>query len=161
MLNQYVDGEEGEEMDYMSMADNICERASIGQVVASPLDDDKDPEKMSEFDELSDDTFAKRSLKYIAEREVFAFSSILSFNWLKRKGKRVPTFLKSLNEYVIAKASKYCNKGGLADFKRILETKNVGLLMAERMLNLPANVVPSLHTELPEDLAFTKKQDDI
>ena len=44
LLNQYVDGEEGEEMDYMSMADNICERASIGQVVASPLDEDKDPE---------------------------------------------------------------------------------------------------------------------
>lgn len=116
---------------------------------------------MSEFEDLSDDTFAKRSLKFIAEREVFAFSSILSLNYLKRKGKKVPVFIKSLNEYVMAKAAKYCNKGGLTDFKRILETKNVGLLMAERMLNLPANVVPGLHTELPEDLAFTKKQDDI
>ena len=37
----------------------------------------------------------------------------------------------------------------------------MGLLLAERMLNLPAIIVPSMHTELPEDLAFTKKQDDI
>ena len=42
-----------------------------------------------------------------------------------------------------------------------MENKNVGLLLAERMINLPAQIVPSLHTELPEDLAFTKEQADI
>jgi hypothetical protein len=26
---------------------------------------------------------------------------------------------------------------------------------------MPVNYVPLLHTELPEDLAFTKKQDDV
>ena len=125
-------------------------------MVASPLDADKDPDQMPEFADLSDDTFAKRSVKYYAEREVFAFSSILSLTWAKRKGKKAPKFMKQLNEYVMGKAAKYCTKGALADFKRILETKNVGLLAAERMLNLPANVVPGMHTELPEDLAFTK-----
>jgi len=49
----------------------------------------------------------------------------------------------------------------LQEFKRILETKNVGLLMAERMINLPAQIVPYIHTELPDDIAFTKEQDDI
>jgi len=44
LLNQYVDGDEGDEMDYMGMADLICERASIGQCVVSPLDPEKDPE---------------------------------------------------------------------------------------------------------------------
>ena len=29
------------------------------------------------------------------------------------------------------------------------------------MLNLPINVVPSMHTELPDDLDFTKEQEDI
>ena len=29
------------------------------------------------------------------------------------------------------------------------------------MINLPAMIVPNLHTELPEDLNFTKEQDDI
>ena len=28
----------------MGLADHICERASIGQVVVSPLDEGKDPE---------------------------------------------------------------------------------------------------------------------
>jgi hypothetical protein len=44
LLNQYVDVEDGEDVDYMKMADHICERASIGQVVVSPLDANKDPE---------------------------------------------------------------------------------------------------------------------
>ena len=61
----------------------------------------------------------------------------------------------------MTKATKHCNKGQLQEFKRVLETKNVGLLMAERMINLPAQIVPSMHTELPEDIAFTKEQDDI
>ena len=116
---------------------------------------------MSEFEDLSDETFAKRAQKYYAERDVFAFSTILSLTWAKLKGKKPHAFAKSLSQYVMVKAAKYCNKGGLADFKRILETKNVGLLLAERMINLPASIVPSLHTELPDDLAFTKEQDDI
>ena len=116
---------------------------------------------MAEFEDMSDDTFALRSVKYYAERDVFAFSTILSFNWAKSRGRKPQSFVKSLSTYVMAKAGKYCNKGGLADFKRIIETKNVGLLLAERMINLPANIVPSMHTELPDDIAFTKEQDDI
>ena len=96
LLNQYIDGEDGEEMDYMNMADHICERASIGQVVVSPLDDDKDPEQMPEFEDLSDDEFKKRSLRYYAERDVFAFSSILSLNWNKRRGRKQLGFLKGI-----------------------------------------------------------------
>ena len=92
---------------------------------------------------------------------MFAFSTILSLNWNTLKGKKPLSFLKGIYDYVLTKAEKHCNKGGFADFKRILETKNVGLLMAERMINLPAQIVPTLHTELPDDLAFTKEQDDI
>ena len=61
----------------------------------------------------------------------------------------------------MTKAEKFCNKGSIQEFKRIIESKNVGLLLAERMINLPAQIVPSMHTELPEDLSFTKEQDDI
>jgi len=111
---------------------------------------------------MSDEEFRKKSLRYYTERDVFAFSSILSLNWSKVRGnkKQLP-FLKSIQDYALTKAMKHCNKGQREEFKRILETKNVGLLMAERMLNLPAQIVPCLHTELPDDLAFTKEQDDI
>ena len=145
----------------MGLADHICERASIGQVVVSPLDEGKDPELMAEFEDLSDDEFKKRSLRYYSERDVFAFSTILSLNWNLKRGKRQLPFLKSIQDYAISKSTKHCNKGQVQEFKRILDTKNVGLLMAERMINLPAEIVPCLHTELPEDLAFTKEQDDI
>ena len=44
LLAQYIDGEEAEETDFMGLADHICERASIRQVVVSPLEEDQDPE---------------------------------------------------------------------------------------------------------------------
>jgi len=37
----------------------------------------------------------------------------------------------------------------------------VGLLLNERMINLPYVLVPQLHETLPDDIKFTKKQDDI
>lgn len=33
--------------------------------------------------------------------------------------------------------------------------------MCQRLVNMPPDVVPKLHAQLPGDLAFTKEQDDI
>ena len=44
LLNQYLDGDHGEQLDYIGLTDHICERASIGQMVVSPMEADKDPE---------------------------------------------------------------------------------------------------------------------
>ena len=54
------------------------------------------------------------------------------------------------------KAKKYCPKNKLETLQTVLKTKNVGLLLVERVINLPADIVPSLHTELPDDLEFTR-----
>ena len=35
------------------------------------------------------------------------------------------------------------------------------MLLNERFVNLPLDVVPEMHRALPDDLKFTKKQDDI
>ena len=35
------------------------------------------------------------------------------------------------------------------------------MLINERLINMPPNIAPDLHTQLPEDLKFTKEQDDI
>ena len=66
---------------------------------------------MPEFADLSDEEFRKRSVRYYADRDVFAFSTILSLNWNLRRGKKQFPFLKSIQDYAIAKATKYCNKG--------------------------------------------------
>ena len=49
------------------------------------------------------------------------------------------------------------------EFETILKSgkQNVGLLLNERMINLPYLLVPQLHEALPEDIKFTKKQDDV
>lgn len=99
-------------------------------------------------------------MKYNSQRDVFGFSTILSLTYLPKSGKK-PKFMTQILDYVNAKAKKYCPKNKLETFQSILKTKNVGLLLAERVVNLPVDIVPSLHTELPDDLEFTKAQDDI
>lgn len=37
----------------------------------------------------------------------------------------------------------------------------MGLLVNERLVNMPTTVVPELHQQLPDDLKFTMEQDDI
>mmetsp|Transcript_28403 Transcript_28403/g.27355 ORF Transcript_28403/g.27355 Transcript_28403/m.27355 type:complete len:96 (+) Transcript_28403:40-327(+) len=54
-----------------------------------------------------------------------------------------------------------CTENQIQEMDQILTKKNVGLLLNERLINLPLKLVPSLHSSLPEDLKFTKKQDDI
>lgn len=65
----------------MSLADHICERASIGQVVVSPLEADKDPDMIEELQLLPEAEFNKAAVKLNAERDVFGFSTILSLNY--------------------------------------------------------------------------------
>jgi hypothetical protein len=67
----------------MSLADHICERASIGQVIVSPLDETKDPDVIPELQKLNDEDFAKAAAKLNAERDVFGFCTILSLNYQK------------------------------------------------------------------------------
>lgn len=64
------------------------------------------------------------------------------------------------------KATKHCNDRQREVFASILgkegvKGQNVGLLINERMINLPYQLVPQLHEGLPEDIKFTKAQDDI
>ena len=40
ILNGYLDGEQEYELDYIGLTDYICERASIGQMIVSPLEKD-------------------------------------------------------------------------------------------------------------------------
>ena len=62
---------------------------------------------------------------------------------------------------MLDKSKTYCNRKQREDVEDILKFKNVGLLLNERLINLPFELVPQLHGSLPEDLKFTKKQDDI
>ena len=158
MLVTYLDGEEQENFDMSAMADYLLERASIGSVIASSLGDE-DPEKNPMYANLPDEEFEKIAQRFNAQREVYGFLSIASLSWSHEK---LP-WLGAVYKYVIAKADKFFeqNPAKSKHLKQIIDTKNVGLLVSERLVNMPPDVVPKLHEQLPEDLAFTKEQDDI
>lgn len=66
-----------------------------------------------------------------------------------------------IQSYALKKAEIYLKGHALTTLKSVLQTKNVGLLLTERFINLPTEIIPQLHSELPDDLQWTKKQDDI
>ena len=90
-----------------------------------------------------------------ATRDVYGFISILSLTWHLKKHE----FVKQIYDYVCAKSEKYNSKH--AQLLKFLSSSNVGLLVNERLINMPYDVVPELHEQIPEDLRFTMEQDDI
>lgn len=155
LMNQYLDGEDNETLDISGIADQVVNTVSIGSVVASALE--KDPAEMPEYKDLPDEQFDKIALKYNQERDVYGFMTILS---LTRRAKQHRGF-QQIIDYVLAKASKHCNERQRENIETIMTKSNVGLLLNERLINLPYVLVPQLHESLPEDLRFTKRQDDI
>lgn len=157
LLNHFLDEEPQEKLNISGMSDYIVERASLGSVIASSLGN-LDPDVDPACQKLSDEEFEKECLKRNATRDVYGVTSILSLTWSRSK----QDFLQSIYDYAINKAAKYLdNEKQLNLFKQILNNKNVGLLVNERLINIPDVVVPDLHASMEADLEFTKEQDDI
>lgn len=137
-----------------AMADYILERASIGSVMASSLGPE-DPENNPEYADLPDAEFDIIAQKFNAKREVYGFISIASLSWSYKK---LP-WLQTIYNYALQKSDKHYtqNPTKQEQFKKVLEKKNVGLLISERLMNMPPDIAPKLHMELPEDINFTKK----
>ena len=153
LLNSYLDGKEQEELNISAMSDHILERASIGCVLASSLGKD-DPENNPKYNKLPDDEFDKIVYQMNQKRDVYGVTTILSMS----KSKEKEQFLGQIYDYVIKKAEKF---GEVGKFRSIIQSKNVGLLVNERLVNIPPLAIPAMHTQLPGDLDFTKVQDDI
>ena len=50
-------------------------------------------------------------MRFYRERDVFAFSTILSLNWNALRGRKQLAFLRSIREFALAKAEKHGSKG--------------------------------------------------
>ena len=124
-------------LDLSGMVDSLIARASIGSVIASSLGAE-DPEKNPAYADLPDEEFDKIALKMNATRDVFGIISILSLTWGKDK------WLKQILDYILQKSEKFCSEND--KLKQILKSKNVGLLVNERMINLTPEIAPDLHT---------------
>ena len=127
------------------MADYLLGRASIGSVIVSSLGDE-DPEVNPAYAKLSDEEFEKIALKMNAKRDVYGFTTILSLTWSKDK---LP-WLNHIYKYVMEKAEKFsASESKLKRFKQILSTQNVGLLVNERLINMPPSVAPTASCSRP------------
>ncbi|CAH0474968.1 unnamed protein product [Peronospora belbahrii] len=85
------------------------------------------------------------------EDDVYGFITALS---LKTFGKE--TSIKQIVQYV----TKKCPNSDLPNLQHILNTKNVGLVLNERMVNLPYQLVPALHSALHEDIEWAIENED-
>lgn len=81
LLQTLLDAPEAEELDLMALADFICERKSIGTVIASALEPEQDPELRPELQKLDEAGFEKAALKFLCQRDIYGFSTILSLNY--------------------------------------------------------------------------------
>ena len=141
LLNTYLDGQAQEALDVSAMADHILERASIGSVIVSSLGKE-DPEVNPKYASLPDAEFDKVCLKMNAQRDVYGFLSIVSLTHSRSK----IAWLEHIYKYVMTKAETHCTpEHKLKELKNILGKKNVGLLVNERLINMPTSIAPELH----------------
>uniref|UniRef100_M4BTF8 BCCIP family protein n=1 Tax=Hyaloperonospora arabidopsidis (strain Emoy2) TaxID=559515 RepID=M4BTF8_HYAAE len=85
------------------------------------------------------------------ENDVYGFITALN---LRRYEKE--TSIQQIVQYV----TKKCSSADLPKLQQILCTKNVGLVLNERMVNLPYQLVPALHLALHEDIEWAMENED-
>ena len=96
---------------------------------------------MAEYKDLPDAEFDKVALRYNSQRDVYGFTTILSLSRRQQDNKCFQQILK----YVTDKAAKFCNEKQKEQIEAILrpgKANNVGILMNERLINLPFEIVP-------------------
>lgn len=63
-------------------------------------------------------------------------------------------------QQILQYVAKKCPPAELAQLQQILNTKSVGLVVNERMVNLPYQLVPAIHSALHEDIEWAIENED-
>ncbi|KAG7386402.1 hypothetical protein PHYPSEUDO_000331 [Phytophthora pseudosyringae] len=85
------------------------------------------------------------------EDDVYGFITALNLKSFANE-----TSIQQVLQYV----TKKCPSAELPKLQQILKTKNVGLVLNERMVNLPYQLVPALHSALHEDIEWAIENED-
>ncbi|POM75032.1 BCCIP family protein, partial [Phytophthora palmivora] len=85
------------------------------------------------------------------EDDVYGFITALNL-----KGFANETSIQQVLQYV----TKKCPSADLPKLQQILNSKNVGLVLNERMVNLPYQLVPALHSALHEDIEWAIENEE-
>jgi len=138
--------------DISGLADALIEQQSLGSVSVSSLGFDLE----NKYGHLNDTEFEKMRIKHNNDRDVYGITTVINFS--KRENKR---FLEDIYSYIMYRAKKHLDKDQLKKFISILSNKKIALFINERYMNLPIMVIPKILKGIPEDIEFTKQQDDI
>ena len=90
------------------------------------------------------------------ETDVFAFATILNIAKLRDQ----PS-IKSVFKFINETSSKYMAKEDKDKLLSYLESKKVGLLINERVINFPSAGIPTLHEMVKKDFEWTMTRPDV
>jgi len=138
--------------DASGLADALIMQQSLGSLPVTALDFNLD----EKYSALTDEEFEKMRQKHNNDRDVYGITSVINFS--NRENRQ---YLEDIYGYIMYKAKKNLEKDQLKKFIGILNSKKVALFINERYLNLPVKLIPTLLKSIPDDIEFTKKQDDI
>lgn len=141
-----------QKFDVSGLADALIAQQSLGSLPVTTLGFNLD----EKYADLNDEEFEKMRIKHNNDRDVYGITTVINFS--KREDKK---FLEDIYGYIMYKAKKCLDKDKLKKFITLLNNKRIGLFINERYLNLPVNLVPTLLKSIPEDIEFTKQQDDV
>jgi len=114
------------------LANIVCDQVVVGTMIGVEGDDEKPNEK-----------------------NVLGFSTILNLQAYENQ-----KVMKEIVQYIVHKSETHNENH--EKFLHILQnqTNKIGLLINERMLNLPPQLIPTLHNQLCEDIKWIKEQND-
>ena len=112
------------------MSDVIINQFEVGSVIKVGLEDDNDNEnQITAYNKLNNQNV-----------EVYAVFTILNLNFYKDK-----SFVSKIKEFVLTKAKAHCqNELQFKKVSELLENSRLGLIVNERAINLPMELIPPL-----------------
>eukprot|EP01016_Furgasonia_blochmanni_P021840 TRINITY_DN2397_c0_g2_i1.p1 TRINITY_DN2397_c0_g2~~TRINITY_DN2397_c0_g2_i1.p1 ORF type:complete len:333 (+),score=72.94 TRINITY_DN2397_c0_g2_i1:106-1104(+) len=132
LINGYLDGFSFKSSE---LAEIICNQAVVGTMIGCEEDENEKGK--------------------VQDKNVFAFATILNMNRYEKI-----SVMKEIVSFVVGK-SKTHNENHEAFIQTLTTSAHkIGLLVNERIINLPPKCVPVLHNQVVEDLKWVMEQND-
>ena len=111
------------------MSDVIINQLEVGSVIKVGLEDDNDKNQITAYNKLNNQNV-----------EVYAVFTILNLNFYNDK-----SFVSKIKEFILNKAKSHCNnEEQLKKVIELLDNPKLGLIINERAINLPMELIPPL-----------------
>ena len=123
------------------MSDVIINQVEVGNIIKVGLEDDNENE-VTAINKLNENV------------EVYGVFTILNLNYYNNK-----SFVKKIKEFVLSKAKENCkSEDEIKKIINMLENSKLGLIVNERAINLPMELIPPLINLTLQDIEKYKEE---